>query len=184
MANLFDASSSHSDTRSCLVAMGYSARRDHQHISTDDHSPVGICGIQTEQHGCNCRPARAEHINGHWRHREYLLALYHSTATLSANAAIEVSVLNDPRILGVDNPARNRRLLFVGSYVVGCIIGAAMTFGTVGSLLFVCAIKLVISVSFLLNRGRAASRFPALATAGEEHHELDTPVVVKASWSD
>jgi hypothetical protein len=114
MANLFDASSSHSDTRSCLVAMGYSARRDHQHISTDDHSPVGICGIRTEQHGCNCRPARAEHINGHWRHREYLLALYHSTATLSANAAIEVSVLNDPRILGVDNPARNRRLLFVG----------------------------------------------------------------------
>ena len=59
-----------------------------------------------------------------------------------------------------------------------------MTFGTVGSLLFVCAIKLVISVSFLLNRGRAASRFPALATAWEEHHELDTPVVVKASWSD
>lgn len=183
MANFFDAYSSHSDTRGCLVAMGHGARGDHQHVGTDDHSPVGICSIRTEQHGCDCRPARAEHINGHWRHRECFLALYYSTATLSANAAIEVSVLNDPRILGADNPARNRRLLFVGSYVIGCIVGAAMSFGTVGSLLFVCAIKLVIGISFLLNRGKAASRFPALAPAGEEHHELDTPVV-KASWSD
>jgi uncharacterized membrane protein YoaK (UPF0700 family) len=104
-------------------------------------------------------------------------------ATLLADAAIEVSILNDPRIFDVDNPGRNRRLLFVGSYVVGCIIGATMSFGTVGSFLFVCVIKLVISVSFLLNRGKAASRFPALATTGEEHHELNTPVV-KASWSD
>jgi hypothetical protein len=184
MANLFDASSSHSDTRSCLVAMGYSARRDHQHISTDDHSPVGICGIRTEQHGCNCRPARAEHINGHWRHREYLLALYHSTATLSANAAIEVSVLNDPRILGVDNSARNRRLLFVGSYVVGCIIGAAMTFGTVGSLLFVCdqaGDQCIVPAQQRQSRVEVSG---TLATAGEEHHELHPPVVVKASWSD
>ena len=74
-------------------------------------------------------------------------------------------------------------MFFVGSYVVGCIIGATMSFGTVGSLLFVCAIKLVISVSFLLNRGKARSRFPALATAGDERYELDTPVV-KNSWSD
>jgi hypothetical protein len=57
-----------------------------------------------------------------------------------------------------------------------------MSFGTVGSLLSVCAIKLVISVSFLLNRGKS-SRFPAATTAGDERYELDTPTV-KASWSD
>jgi hypothetical protein len=56
-----------------------------------------------------------------------------------------------------------------------------MTLGTVSSLLLVCVIKLAISGSFLLNK--AASRFPAVVTAGDEHFEMDT-LVVKASWSD
>jgi hypothetical protein len=102
---------------------------------------------------------------------------------LSADTAVKVTILNDPRIFEVDNSARNRRVLFVASYAAGCIIGATMTFGTVGSLLLVCAIKLAISVSFLLNRGKITSRFPVAATEQEEHYELDTPVV-KASWSD
>lgn len=57
-------------------------------------------------------------------------------------------------------------MFFVASCAAGCIIGAVMSFGTVGSLLLACAIKMVISVSFLLNRGKAASRFPAMATGG------------------
>lgn len=56
-----------------------------------------------------------------------------------------------------------------------------MTLGTVSLLLLVCVIKLAISGSFLLNK--AASRFPAVVTAGDEHFEMDT-LVVKASWSD
>jgi uncharacterized membrane protein YoaK (UPF0700 family) len=102
---------------------------------------------------------------------------------LSANTAIKVSTLHDPRIFDADNPARNRRVFFGPSYAAGCIVGATMAFGTVGSLLIVYAIKLAIGASFLLNRGKAASRFPTVARAGEEHYELDAPVV-KASWSD
>lgn len=106
-------------------------------------------------------------------------------ATLLANTEVEVSTLNDPRIFDADNPSRNRRVFFVASYAAGCIIGSVMSLGTVGSLLLVCAIKVVISVSFLLNRGKAASRFPASATDGprDEQYELET-TVLKSSWSD
>jgi uncharacterized membrane protein YoaK (UPF0700 family) len=103
--------------------------------------------------------------------------------TTPANTVVKVSTLNDPRIFEADNRARNRCVFFVASYAAGCIVGATMTFETVGSLLLVCAIKLVIGISFLLNRGNAAPRFPAAATAQEEHYELDTPGM-KASWSD
>ena len=181
MAYFFNARSSHLDTRSRLFAMGHSAREGHQCIISGHRSLASFCSIRTEQHGDNCRLGRAEHVNGDRRHREYSLTT--SSALLSANTAVKVSTLNDPRIFDADNPARNRRVFFVASYAAGCIIGATMTFGTVGSLLLVCAIKLAISVSFLLNRGKATSRFPAVATTGVEHYELDTPVV-KASWSD
>jgi len=86
-------------------------------------------------------------------------------------------------MLDADNPARTRRVFFVASYAAGCIVGAVMSFGTVGSLLLVCAVKVVISVSFLFNRGKATSRFPTSAWVGDEHYELDAPVL-KTSWSD
>ena len=89
---------------------------------------------------------------------------------------IEIGVLNDPRLLQADNAARNRRLLYIASYAVGCIIGAVVGFGKTGSLFFVAAMKLIISASFLLNRGRAAARYSEAAGSGDDNHEMGTPV--------
>ena len=93
-----------------------------------------------------------------------------------ANARIEIAMLNDPRLLHADNAARNRRLLYVSCYAVGCIIGAVVSFGTPGSLFLISVIKLVISASFMLNRGRAAARYPEAAGSGDESYEMGTPV--------
>lgn len=89
---------------------------------------------------------------------------------------IEIAMLNDPRLLHADNAARNRRLLYVSSYAAGCIIGGIVSFGPSGSLFLISAIKLVISASFLINRGRAAARYPESAGSGEESYEMGTPV--------
>jgi uncharacterized membrane protein YoaK (UPF0700 family) len=94
----------------------------------------------------------------------------------SADTRIEIAMLNDPRLLHADNAARNRRLLYVSSYAAGCIIGAVVSFGVTGSLFLVSAIKLIISASFLLNRGRAAARYPEPAGSNEESYEMGTPV--------
>jgi len=93
-----------------------------------------------------------------------------------ANTNFEIATLNDPRLLHADNAARNRRLLYVSSYATGCIIGAVVSFGPTGSLFLIAAMKLVISVSFLLNRGRAASRYPEAAGSGDESYEMGTPI--------
>lgn len=58
-----------------------------------------------------------------------------------------------------------------------------MALGTVSSLLLVSAMKLIISASFLLNRGRAAGRFLETTRSGEDGYNLASPVV-KASWGD
>jgi uncharacterized membrane protein YoaK (UPF0700 family) len=92
----------------------------------------------------------------------------------SANMVVKISTLNDPRLLQADNAARNRRLLYILSYAAGCIIGATMSFGTTGSLLFISAMKLVVTASFLLNRGRAAGRFSETAGLRDESYELST----------
>ena len=104
-------------------------------------------------------------------------------AILWTDTAIKTSTLSDPKTFSAGNATRNRRVIFVASYAAGCILGATMSFGTAASLLVVCAIKLVIGVSFLLNRGKAASRFPAAVSARDEHYNPDTPML-KASWSD
>ena len=99
-----------------------------------------------------------------------------------ADTMIEIGVLNDPRLLHADNPARNRRLLYIASYAVGCIIGAVVGLGRTGSLFLVAAMKLIISASFLLNRGRAAARYPEAAGSGDDNYEMGTSVS-KASSS-
>lgn len=93
-----------------------------------------------------------------------------------ADAVIEIATLNDPRLFRADDAARNRRLLYVTSYAVGCIVGAVMGFGAIGSLFFVSVIKLIVSASFLLNRGRAAARFPEAAGSGDDSYEMGSPV--------
>jgi hypothetical protein len=86
-------------------------------------------------------------------------------------------MLNDPRLLRVVNAARNRRLLYVSSYAAGCIIGAIVSFGPSGSFFLISAMKLIISASFLLNRGRAAAaRYPETTASGDESYEMGTPV--------
>ncbi|GAB7322380.1 hypothetical protein MBLNU13_g03338t1 [Cladosporium sp. NU13] len=86
-----------------------------------------------------------------------------------------IAMLNDPRLLHADNAARIRRLLYVSSYAAGCIIGAVVSLGPTGSLFVISAVKLIISASFLLNRGRAAARHPEAARSGEESYETGTP---------
>jgi len=93
-----------------------------------------------------------------------------------ADIGFEIAMLNDPRLLHADNAARNRRLLYVSSYFSGCTIGAIVSFGPTGSLFLISAIKLIISASFLLNRGRAAARFPEAAGCGDENYEMGTPI--------
>jgi uncharacterized membrane protein YoaK (UPF0700 family) len=104
----------------------------------------------------------------------------------SANTMIEIAVLNDPRLLHAENAGRNRRLLYVASYAVGCIIGEVVSFGVTGSLFFVTAVKLVMSASFLLNRGRLAARFSGAAGSGDDNYEMGTPVSKAPSslWRD
>lgn len=94
----------------------------------------------------------------------------------SANTRVKIEMLNDPRLLHADNAARNRRSIYVSSYAAGCIIGAVVSFGATGSLLLISAMKLVIGASFLLNRGRAAARYPEPAEWSGESYEMDTPV--------
>jgi hypothetical protein len=93
-----------------------------------------------------------------------------------ADTRIEIAMLNDPRLLQVDNAARNRRLLYVLSYAAGCIIGAIVSFGPSGSLFLISVLKLIVSASFLLNRGRAAARYPEAAGSRDESYEMGTPV--------
>lgn len=93
-----------------------------------------------------------------------------------ANTNFEIATLNDPRLLHTDNAGRNRRLLYVSSYAAGCIVGAVMSFGPTGSLFLIAAVKLIISASFLLNRGRAAAKYPEAAGSGDETYELGTPI--------
>jgi uncharacterized membrane protein YoaK (UPF0700 family) len=110
----------------------------------------------------------------------------HAVNRSSADTVIEIAMLNDPRLLHAENAARNRRLLYVASYAAGCIIGAVMSFGPTGSLFFVTALKLVISASFVLNRGRAGGRFPEAAGSGDNNYEMGTPVSKAPSspWRD
>jgi hypothetical protein len=89
---------------------------------------------------------------------------------------VKISTLNDPRLLQADNAARNRRLLYILLYASGCIIGATISFGTTGSLFFVSAMKLVVTASFLLNRGRAAGRFADAAGLRDESYEMASPL--------
>jgi uncharacterized membrane protein YoaK (UPF0700 family) len=93
-----------------------------------------------------------------------------------ANTCFEIAMLNDPRLLHADNAARNRRLLYISSYAAGCIIGAIVSFGLSGSLFLISATKLIISASFLLNRGQAAARYPEAAGSGDESYEMGTPI--------
>jgi hypothetical protein len=85
-------------------------------------------------------------------------------------------MLNDPRLLHADNAARNRRLLYVSCYAAGCIIGAIVSFGPRGSLFLIAAMKLIITASFLMNRGRAAARYPESAGSSDESYEIGTPL--------
>lgn len=101
---------------------------------------------------------------------------FHVVYRSPANTNSEIAMLNDPRLLHAENAARNRRLLYVSSYAVGCIVGAVVSFGPTGSLFLISAIKLIISASFLLNRGRAAARYPEAAGSGDENYEMGTPV--------
>jgi hypothetical protein len=64
----------------------------------------------------------------------------------------------------------------MASYAVECIVGAIMSFEARGSLVFVSAMKLVVSVSFLLNRGRAAARLSEAPGSENENYGLVTPV--------
>jgi hypothetical protein len=89
---------------------------------------------------------------------------------------VKISTLNDPRLLQTDNAARNRRLLYILSYASGCIIGATMSFGTTGSLFVISAMKLIVTASFLLNRGRAAGRFADAAGLRDERYEMASPL--------
>lgn len=100
----------------------------------------------------------------------------HAVQRPPANTRIEIAMLNDSRLVHADNAVRNRRLLYVSSYAAGCIIGAVVSFGPTGSLFLISAIKLIISASFLSNRGRAAARFPEAAGSGDESYEMGTPV--------
>lgn len=93
-----------------------------------------------------------------------------------ANTNLKIATLNDPRLLLADNAARNRRLVYVSSYATGCIVGAVVSFGPTGSLFLIATVKLIISASFLLNRGRAAARYPEAAGSGDESYEMGTPI--------
>lgn len=104
-----------------------------------------------------------------------LVSMHLMTCELPANAVIEISTLNDPRLFNAENAARNRRLLYIVSYATGCTIGANMSFGVTGSLFFVSTMKLIVSASFLLNRGRAAARFPDARGPEDESYELVRP---------
>lgn len=96
---------------------------------------------------------------------------------------VKIAVLNDPKVLKAEDPARNRRLFFIASYAVGCILGAIVSVGPTKTLFFVSAMKLMISASFLLNRGRPAARFADVARFEEGSINLVSPSV-KASWGD
>lgn len=100
----------------------------------------------------------------------------YATQRPTADERVKIAMLNDPRLLHADNAARNRRLLYVSSYAAGCVIGAVVGFGPTGSLFVISAMKLIISASFLLNRGRAAARYPKAAGSGDESYEMGTPV--------
>ena len=100
----------------------------------------------------------------------------YATQRPTADERVKIAMLNDPRLLHADNAARNRRLLYVSSYAAGCVIGAVVGFGPTGSLFVISAMKLIISASFLLNRGRAAARYPKAAGSGDESYEMGIPV--------
>lgn len=103
-----------------------------------------------------------------------------------ADINAEIATLNDPDVFRADNAARNRRLLYISSYAVGCIVGAIVGFGATGALLFVSAMKLVVSASFLLNKGRPVGRFVATTRSGDESYGLAIPAskAPMSPWRD
>lgn len=89
---------------------------------------------------------------------------------------VKVATLNDPKVLSTTNTARNRRLLYISCYTIGCITGAIINFGATGSLLFVSAMKLVVSASFLFNKGRPVGRFVTTTGLSDDHYGMATPL--------
>lgn len=90
-------------------------------------------------------------------------------------------MLNDPKVLTARNPARNRRLCFIASYAAGCLVGAAVSLKAAGTLFLVSVIKLLISASFLFNRGPAVGRFQDMTGPEEEGCNMASPAV-KSLW--
>lgn len=65
-----------------------------------------------------------------------------------------VQLCNDPRIFSLHNKPRNKRVLFYISLLSGCFIGAAARYCDAWlGLLLTAVVKLVVSLSFLFNKG-------------------------------
>jgi hypothetical protein len=152
--------------------LDFNFERSHQCFCSGCRGPLGLRSIWTNQPGSDCGFARAEHDHGDGCYCKY--ETLQPERELAANTSFKISTLNDPRLSQGDNAARNRRLLYILSYASGCIIGATMSFGTAGSLFFVSAMKLVVTASFLLNRGRVAGRFIEAGGLRDENYELAT----------
>ncbi|KAM0715122.1 hypothetical protein Q7P37_009587 [Cladosporium fusiforme] len=64
-----------------------------------------------------------------------------------------ISTLGDAKIAKKHNHARNRRLLFILCYIVGCFVGASMKFNTDWVFFLAFGLKMLSCTTFLINRG-------------------------------